>query len=156
MIACPGFSPRVRLGGRPVPVYLAITTSFRAVRVFLRVFCISRRFLCAFGKERGQLMGLSYFFSLTVCEVADLSRRAHPQPFGDPFSGYRPFPPPPPQRPTAPAFGARTCPAPDTHLVVVAGKKGSVNTTHLALPPGGALGYCVPPAGFQARHKNAI
>ena len=89
MIACPGFSPRVRLGGRPVPVYLAITTSFRAVRVFLRVFCISRRFLCAFGKERGQLMGLSYFFSLTVCEVADLSRRAHPQPFGDPFSSCR-------------------------------------------------------------------
>jgi len=66
-------------------------------------------------------MGLTYFFSLTVCEVADISRRAHPQPFGDPFSGYRPFPPPPPQRPTAPAFGARTCPAPYTHLVVVAG-----------------------------------
>ena len=66
-------------------------------------------------------MGLTYFFSLTVCEVADISRRAHPQPFGDPFSGYRPFPPPPPQRPTAPAFGVRTCPAPYTHLVVVAG-----------------------------------
>jgi hypothetical protein len=47
------------------------------------------------GSQRGQLMVLSYFFSLTVCEVADLSRRAHPQPFGDPFSGYHLFPPPP-------------------------------------------------------------